>query len=398
MRTAIKALQLDSLPMPGDAISQLPAQGKLELEAPEEEKRDTGLLSMLAERFRESAGDRRNHNTLVVLPFQNFGNTAAADPETVPAPLYGFALADAIAARMARMSSLVVRPSTALMASPRSRSTRCRSAKNCWCALCSRATSCALTQASTSTGNCWKSPPNRCARAAHQRRLLRPHQRADRNLQRSLPTLQGFGDLQNPVAATDSARDARPRQPRLTQSGPVGGIPAGSRRALAFIPRTGSLDDLNRAARCFRASSARPGPRARLDRLGIAQLQYARYGLGGHLHVMAARKALDQRPRARPRLGRGQSLPRLHASLARRKRSARHGIEHLLHSAANDWNVHLVAGITLRIDGLYEEALDQFNTSLRLNPSNAAVIYNHRARVYQYQNQLELAGEEIEKG
>ena len=33
-----------------------------------------------------------------------------------------------------------------------------------------------------------------------------------------------------------------------------------------------------------------------------------------------------------------------------------------------------------------------------MNPSNAAMIYNHRARVYQYQNQLELAGEEIEKG
>ena len=57
-----------------------------------------------------------------------------------------------------------------------------------------------------------------------------------------------------------------------------------------------------------------------------------------------------------------------------------------------------MAGITLRIDGLYEEALDQFNTSLRLNPANAAMIYNHRARVYQYQNQLELASDEIEKG
>jgi serine/threonine-protein kinase len=80
------------------------------------------------------------------------------------------------------------------------------------------------------------------------------------------------------------------------------------------------------------------------------------------------------------------------------KESARHGIERLLQQAPNDWNVHLVAGLTLRIDGLYEEALNQFNTSLRLNPSNAAMIYNHRARVYQYQNQLELAGDEIEKG
>ncbi|MBN9614954.1 MAG: serine/threonine protein kinase, partial [Acidobacteriales bacterium] len=53
---------------------------------------------------------------------------------------------------------------------------------------------------------------------------------------------------------------------------------------------------------------------------------------------------------------------------------------------------------TLRIDGMYEEALDQFNASLRMNPSNAAMVYNHRARVYQYQNQMELAADEIQKG
>ena len=93
------------------------------------------------------------------------------------------------------------------------------------------------------------------------------------------------------------------------------------------------------------------------------------------------------------------NLYRVYMLLSRgEKESARHGIEHLLQDAGNDWNVHLVAGLTLRLDGLYEEALNQFNTSLRLNPSSAAMIYNHRARVYQYQNQLEIAGDEIEKG
>ena len=43
-------------------------------------------------------------------------------------------------------------------------------------------------------------------------------------------------------------------------------------------------------------------------------------------------------------------------------------------------------------------ALEQFNIALRLNPSNAALIYNNRARVFQYQNQLELAADELEKG
>jgi serine/threonine-protein kinase len=80
------------------------------------------------------------------------------------------------------------------------------------------------------------------------------------------------------------------------------------------------------------------------------------------------------------------------------KESARHGIANLLASAANDWNVHLVAGLALRADGMYDEALLQFSRALKLNPAGAAILYNHRARVYHYQNQIELAGDELEKG
>jgi serine/threonine-protein kinase len=47
---------------------------------------------------------------------------------------------------------------------------------------------------------------------------------------------------------------------------------------------------------------------------------------------------------------------------------------------------------------MYEEALNAFNCALKLNPANAAILYNHRARVYHYQNQIELAGDELAKG
>src|SRR6202012_2067543 len=125
---------------------------------------------------------------------------------------------------------------------------------------------------------------------------------------------------------------------------------------------------------------------------------YARHGLGGQMHVLEARRSFDRALERDPSSVEA-NLYRVYMLLSRgEKESARHGVEHLLQEAANDWNVHLLAGITLRIDGMYEEALDQFNTSLRLNPQNAAMIYNHRARVYQYQNQLELAADEISKG
>ena len=116
------------------------------------------------------------------------------------------------------------------------------------------------------------------------------------------------------------------------------------------------------------------------------------------MHVLEARRAFDKALQLDPGSVEA-NLYRVYMLLSRgEKESARHGIENLLQTAGNDWNVRMVAGITLRIDGMYEEALDQFNASLRMNPSNAAMIYNHRARVYQYQNQLELAGDEIEKG
>src|SRR5580698_7136972 len=112
LKTIMMAMQLDSVLLPGDNISLRPAQGRLLLDTPEEEKRTTGILSMLAERFRESGTTASSdQNSIVVLPFVNFG------PADV-APLYGYALADAIATRLTRMSTLVVRPPSSFMNIP----------------------------------------------------------------------------------------------------------------------------------------------------------------------------------------------------------------------------------------------------------------------------------------
>lgn len=93
------------------------------------------------------------------------------------------------------------------------------------------------------------------------------------------------------------------------------------------------------------------------------------------------------------------NLYRIYMLLSRgEKESARHGIADLLTGASNDWNVRVVAGMALRGDGMYEEALREFNAALKLNPANAAILYNHRARVYDDQNQIELAGDELDKG
>ena len=167
----------------------------------------------------------------------------------------------------------------------------------------------------------------------------------------------------------------------------------------SFMVRTGSRADLDRAHALFTSvTAAIAGFAAGWSGLGIAELQYARHGFGGQIHVMRARRAFDEALKLDP-ASTEANLYRIYMLLSRgEKESARHGIAGLLASAANDWNVHMVAGIALRGDGMYDEALAEFSRALKLNPANAAILYNHRARVYHYQNQIELAGDELEKG
>jgi serine/threonine protein kinase/tetratricopeptide (TPR) repeat protein len=388
LRTIMHNKQYDSISMPGDGGSTLLAQGRLALDTPEEEKRTTGILSMLAERFRESGNSQAGKpNSIVVLPFINFGNSASSAD---PTPLYGYALADAIAARLARMPTLVVRPSSSLMAVPTQQLDPLSIGKKLMVQFVLAGNFLRLEKGFDLN---WQllDVPSQSVRAGGSINVasfdLISVQAEICN--EVFSTLQGVGGLQ---AGTDA------RAGSLTEDLSEDYLQA---RAVlsSFMSRTGSRDDLDRACELFTSVTRQDEHYAPAwSGLGITHLQYARHGLGGQMHVLEARRAFDKALALDP--GAVESnLYRIYMLLSRgEKESARHGIEHLLQTAANDWNVHLVAGQTLRIDGMYEEALDQFNLSLRMNPSNAALIYNNRARVYQYQNQMELAADEIEKG
>src|SRR6202167_2299106 len=326
LRTIMKTMQFETGILPGETATNL------QVPAAEREKRTTGFLSMLAERFRESADEQQKQNTILVLPFQNFGQSNES-------PLYGYALADAIAARLARMSTLVVRPSSSLMQLPvpMQHMDPLSVGKK-------------LLVQWVLAGNFMRSEkgfdlnwqlldvPGQSVRAGGTISVPSFDLIAVQTeiCNEVFATLQGLGKLQHNGESTRSAPMAEALSEAYLHS-----------RAMlsAFMSR--SFD---------RALEIDPG--------SLEANLYRVYML----------------------LSRGE------------KESARHGIENLLLTADNNWNVHLVAGQTLRLDGMYEEALRQFNRSLQLNPSNAPIIYNHRARVYQYQNQLELAEEELQKG
>src|SRR5271154_5818174 len=390
LKTIMRSMQLDSVLLPGDNLSLRPSQGRLPLDTPEEEKRTTGILSMLAERFRESGTTASsNQNSIVVLPFVNFG------PADV-APLYGYALAGALATRLTRMSPLVVRPSSSLMTIPSGQLDPLSVGKK-------------LLVNFVLAGNFLRSDqdfnlnwqlldvPGQSVRAGGAINVASFDLVSVQSeiCNEVFSTLQGFADLPPPhenhratslaAVSLNQALSEEYLQARAVLS--------------AFMTRTGSREDLDRARELFASVVSQDEKYAPAwSGLGITHLQYARHGLGGQMHVLEARRAFDKALQLDPGSVEA-NLYRVYMLLSRgEKESARHGIENLLQTAGNDWNVRLVAGQTLRIDGMYDEALAQFNASLRMNPSNAPMIYNHRARVYQYQNQMELAADEIEKG
>src|ERR1700728_2135767 len=380
LKTIMKTMQFETGILPGETATNL------HVPAAEREKRATGFLSMLAERFRESADSPQKQNTILVLPFQNFGKTGES-------PLYGYALADAIAARLARMSSLVARPSSSLMQLPVPMQQ-----------MDPLAVGKKLLVQFVLAGNFMRSEqgfelnwelldvPGQSVRSGGTISVASFDLIAVQTeiCNEVFATLQGLGKLQQNGEPTRSGPMAEELSEHYLQA-----------RALlsSFLTRSGARGDLDKAREMFESVVARDAEFAPgWSGLGITQLQYVRQGLGGQMYLLAARRSFDKALEIDPGSVEA-NLYRVYMLLSRgEKESARHGIEHLLVTADNTWNVHLVAGQTLRLDGTYEEALRQFNRSLQLNPSNAPIVYNHRARVYQYQNQLELAEEELQKG
>jgi eukaryotic-like serine/threonine-protein kinase len=386
LRTIMKALQIDTGVIPGETAARLPASPV------EEEKRSAGILSLLAERFREPAAEPRPQNSLVVLPFVNLGAAEMA-------PLYGLALADAIAARLARIPALIVRPSSALMPLPVAQMDPLTVGQKL---MASYVLAGSFLRSEKGFDLNWQmlDVEQQKVRSGGSIRVA------------SLDLIAVQTEISNEVFATlrgvgaagiiESA--AGDGQHPTVRDGPLPGAVSESylqARALlsSFMTRTGARADLDRAHTLLtNVTSAAPEFAAGWTGLGISEFQYARHGFGGQIHVMRARRAFDEALKLDP-TSVETNLYRIYMLISRgEKESARHGIANLLSSAANVWNVHVIAGLSLRADGMYEEALGEFGRALKLNPANAAIFYNHRARVYHYRNQMELAGNELQKG
>lgn len=80
------------------------------------------------------------------------------------------------------------------------------------------------------------------------------------------------------------------------------------------------------------------------------------------------------------------------------KAKAREEVEKLREEYPNDVGVHFVRGVLARLDGNYDRALRSFERMVRLNPAEQVVASYNRARIFGYLMEHEEALAELDKG
>ena len=80
------------------------------------------------------------------------------------------------------------------------------------------------------------------------------------------------------------------------------------------------------------------------------------------------------------------------------KQRARETAEELAREAPNDPGVHFARGVVARLDGNYEKALRCFERMARLNPAERVVASYNRARIFLYQDRFDEALAELDQG
>lgn len=81
-----------------------------------------------------------------------------------------------------------------------------------------------------------------------------------------------------------------------------------------------------------------------------------------------------------------------------KKNRARQQVSRLRHEAPNDVGVHFVSSYLYRLDGKYEKALRGLERMLRLNPNERVVVSYNRARIFMYQARYDDALAELAEG
>lgn len=166
-----------------------------------------------------------------------------------------------------------------------------------------------------------------------------------------------------------------------------------------FIYHTTARADLDSAISHFeRAIEMDSNFALAYSALGSCYVHRVLKALGGREDHDKAQKAFNKALALDPKLLEAR-LQNVFIFITRgQKRKAREEVELLRDEYPNDVGVHFVRGYLARLDAEYEKALRSFDRMVRLNPAERVVASYHRARIFMYQQRYDEALAELDQG
>ncbi len=377
LKLLMKTLNFEVGVVPGEKSAVLPSPGP-------NSRRKESTLTMLAEKFLQTGNAVIPDNSIAVLPFQNLGNEGQHR-------YYGLALADTISSRLARLSSLAVRPPNAFLALSSKVLDVIKAGRKLQARYC--LTGSYRNQEESFTLD-WQLTDVVTKKLLAGDTVVIPSLdliKIQTEISEEVFTILGsIGIVQDkklqafPTALPEEVSEQYLKARALLSR---------------FLWGQSDRQDLERARKNFEDVVKKvPWFASASSGLGMTHLHYVINGFGGLTHFMSAQRYLEgaltldtehmeaKIYRAYTYLWRGE------------KENARRDIKCLLRNSGIETELYYGASVIIQLDGLYDEALQLLAKALESNPVATTRIYNRRARIYNYQGRLDMAWREVEKG
>jgi serine/threonine-protein kinase len=166
-----------------------------------------------------------------------------------------------------------------------------------------------------------------------------------------------------------------------------------------YVYHTVARVDIDQAIEHFeRAAYLDPSFALTHSALGSAYASRVMKGFGEPEDHTLAREAFDKALTLDPHL----IEPRMNMIFiylsSGEKAKARAAADELKREAPNDASIHFIRGIVARLDGDYDKAMRSLDRMLRLNPAERVVVAYNRARLLTYQGRYDEALAELDQG
>jgi serine/threonine-protein kinase len=330
-----------------------------------------------------SLGDR-DRKSVAILPFKNVGNDREID-------FYQFSLADAVITELARVRSLVVRPSSVIVKYQNKTVDAAQAGRDL-------AVDAILTATLLRAGD----------------RLRVTAQLLDVRTSEILWSERIDADASDIIGVQDTivqriveglrlelSPDERVELSRKTTADAAASEEylRGRDCLASFIYHTIEREHLDSAIEHFRrAIEIDPNFALAYSALGSCYVNRVLKGLGQAGDHDKAKNAFRKALALDPRLLEARMHMVFIYLTGGQKQKAREAVVALRDEYPNDPGVHFVRGVVARLDSEYEKALRSFDRMVRLNPGERVLASYNRARIFMYQREYDEAMRELDQG